>query len=198
MSLLHLKVLKKKRITKTKIRSSFLHLSNYLRQVLALIHAKQVCDQARAFYPTRLIADAPANWLDPQKFAEIAQSMSEDLGLKCQIKNREEIQKMGMGSFNSVAQGSDLEPQLITIEIEGHDKNRWVSLVGKGLTFDSGGISLKPSNGMGEMKYDLCGGAAVLGAAHYLAHQKPPTNVVCVIGAVENMPQKIGDWPGIL
>ncbi len=150
----------------------------------------------RACSLTRLIADAPPNWLDSEMFAHIASSVAKDLGVKCHIKGGKELEELGMGSFLSVAQGTTKDPKLIVLEIEGQDPSRWVALVGKGLTFDAGGISLKPSSGMGEMKYDLCGGAAVMGAACYLAHHKPPTNVVCVIGAVENMPGNQATRPG--
>lgn len=105
--------------------------------------------------------------------------------MKCQILNKEQIAKLGMGSFISVSNGSNFEPRLIRIEIDGRDSSKTVALVGKGLTFDSGGTSLKPALGMGEMKYDMSGGAAVLATAHYLAKNKPATNVVCLIGAVE-------------
>ena len=145
---------------------------------------------------TRLVADAPPNWLDSEKFAEIARSLAEDLNIKCTIMGREELIKRKMGAFASVAQGTQIDPKFITLEIKGKNPNKWLALVGKGLTFDAGGISLKPSAGMAEMKYDLCGGAAVLGAAYCLAHKTPPTNVVCVIGAVENMPGFSATRPG--
>ena len=145
---------------------------------------------------TRMVCDAPPNWLNSERFAELAQWVANDLGLKCKILGRSEITDLNMGAFESVAKGTDVDPKLITLEIPGKDKNRWVSLVGKGLTFDAGGISIKPSAGMAEMKYDLCGGAAVLGAAYDLAKKQPPTNVVCVIGAVENMPGREATRPG--
>jgi len=135
----------------------------------------------------RMLQDAPANWLDPIKFSQIAKDISKDLGLKCSVEGTEGLKKMGAGSFLSVAAGSNIEPQLITIEIDGEDNSRTVALVGKGLTFDSGGTSLKPSAGMGEMKYDMSGGSAVLAAAMVLGSIKPKTKVVCIIGAVENM-----------
>ena len=153
-------------------------------------------EAAKAVTLTRMLQDAPANWLDPIRFAEIAADVAKDLGLKCSIKNKSEIEAMGMGSFVGVANGSPIEPRLITIEIEGKDNSKTVCLVGKGLTFDAGGISLKPSLGMGEMKYDMSGGAAVLGAAWHLAKVKPPTRVVCIIGATENMPSGSATKPG--
>ncbi len=158
--------------------------------------AADVIAYCRACSLTRMIADAPPNWLDSEMFAHIATSVAQDLGMKCHVKGGKELEEMGMGAFMSVAQGTTKDPKLIVLEIEGKDPSRWVALVGKGLTFDAGGISLKPSSGMAEMKYDLCGGAAVMGAACYLAQHKPPTNVVCVIGAVENMPGNQATRPG--
>lgn len=151
---------------------------------------------AQAGLLTRMLQDAPANWLDPIRFGQIAEDLAKDLGMKCNRRGREELEAMGAGSYLSVAAGSPKEPQLITLEIDGIDNTRSVALIGKGLTFDTGGNSIKPSVGMGEMKYDMSGGAAVLGAAFYLAKVKPPTKVVCVIGAVENMPGGSATRPG--
>ena len=145
---------------------------------------------------SRMVADAPPNWLNSERFAEIAEDISKELGIKCTIWGREKILEEKMGSFYSVAQGTYIDPKLIAIEIEGVNTDKCVSLVGKGLTFDSGGINLKPSNGIADMKYDMCGGAAVLGAAYYLGQAKPSTNVVCIIGAVENMPGALATRPG--
>ena len=144
----------------------------------------------------RMLCDSPPNWLNSETFAEVASQMSKDLGLKCEIKGRSEIEEMGMGSFASVAKGTLVDPKLITIEIPGKDPSKTIALLGKGLTFDSGGISLKPAGGMELMKYDMAGGAAVLGAAFVLSQITPPTNVVCVIGAVENMPFGKASHPG--
>jgi leucyl aminopeptidase len=144
----------------------------------------------------RMLCDSPPNWLNSEKFADIAAQIAKDIGIKCDIKGREEIQAMGMGSFASVAKGTSVDPKLITLEIRGRDTSRTVALLGKGLTFDSGGISLKPASGMELMKYDMAGGAAVLGAAFVLGHITPPTNVVCIIGAVENMPFEKASRPG--
>lgn len=146
---------------------------------------------AKAQALSRMVSDAPPNWLNPEKFSQIARDLAAKHKFKCSVYGREEILKLGMGSFYSVGKGSPFEPQLIVLEIEGQDTSRTVSLVGKGLTFDSGGTSLKPSTGMGEMKYDMCGGAIVLASAYFLSQVKPPTNVVCIIGAVENI---IGSW----
>lgn len=144
----------------------------------------------------RMLQDSPPNWLDPERFAEIASGLGTQMGFKCTILDQNELTKMGMGSLMAVAQGSARPPRVITVEIPGVDSSKTVALVGKGLTFDAGGISLKPSEGMGEMKYDMSGGAAVLAAAAYFAKVKPQTNVVCIIGAVENMPSGAATKPG--
>lgn len=143
---------------------------------------------AKALMLTKWLEDAPPNWLTPERFGQIAQDLSAERGLKCKVRGREEIEAMGMGCFASVAGGTKLDPKFIMIEVDGEDNNQTIALVGKGLTFDSGGISIKGSQGMEEMKYDMCGGASVLGTAYFLSYFRPKTKVVCMIGAVENMP----------
>ncbi|MEZ4742281.1 MAG: leucyl aminopeptidase family protein [Bdellovibrionota bacterium] len=145
---------------------------------------------------TRFLQDAPPNIMDSEFLASIAKKFSDQMGLKCDIKGRAELKALGMGSFLSVASGTPIDPKLITIEIEGVDTSKTLALVGKGLTFDAGGISLKTAAGMHEMKYDMSGGAAVLGTAMFLGMVKPPVNVVCLVGAVENMPGSTATRPG--
>lgn len=155
-----------------------------------------VLEMAKAQAFSRFLQDAPANYLTPAKLADIAKDMAQAGGLACKILDKEQMTKLGMGSFLSVADGSVLEPRTIVIEIEGRDNSRSIALVGKGLTFDSGGISLKPGAGMEEMKYDMSGGAAVLGAAKFFAKVKPAVKVICVVGATENMPSGTATRPG--
>jgi leucyl aminopeptidase len=150
---------------------------------------------AKSLTLTRWLEDAPPNYMIPERLGQIASDLAKDRGIKCTVRGRKEIEALGMGCFASVAGGSDLEPQFITLEIEGEDSSKSMALVGKGLTFDSGGISLKPGPGMEEMKYDMCGGAAVLGAAYYLSFCKPRTKVYALIGAVENMPGRLATRP---
>ncbi len=154
----------------------------------------RIMAQANAL--VRMISDAPANWLNSEKFAEIASQVADELGIACEIKGRSEIQALGMGSFASVAKGTKVDPKLIVLEVKGKDTSKTIALLGKGLTFDSGGLSLKSPSGMEQMKYDMAGGAAVLGAAYVLSQIQPPTNVVCIIGAVENMPFDNATRPG--
>jgi len=158
--------------------------------------AAQALAFARSQSFTRFLQDAPANYMNPVKFGEIAKDLARENGLTHKILDKEQMQQLGMGSFLSVADGSLVEPRLVVIEIEGQDKSKTVGLVGKGVTFDSGGISIKPAAGMDEMKYDMSGGAAVLGAAHFFTQVKPPVNVVCLVGATENMPSSNATRPG--
>ena len=162
---------------------------------------KTRCDSAVAMAQSdvfaRFLGEAPPNWLDSEMMGTIASECFKDLsGVKVTVKGRKSIVEMGMGAFASVAKGTEVEPRLISIEIEGDDPSKTIALIGKGLTFDSGGISLKKPQGMEEMKYDMCGGAAVLGAAHYFSRIAPPVNVVCLVGAVENMPFNGASRPG--
>lgn len=144
---------------------------------------------------TRHLGDAPPNWLNPARFAAVSEELAQEFGFKCKVLGLDEIRKEKMDSLLCVAAGSVNEPKVIVIEIEGQS-SRTAALVGKGLTFDAGGISLKPSAGMEEMKYDMCGGATVLGAACYLAATKPKNKVLAFIGAVENMPGGNAARPG--
>lgn len=136
---------------------------------------------------TRSLGDAPSNKLTPSSWGKMAVQMAKESKLTCTIKTRKELEALGMGTFISVSNGSPHEPHMICFEIEGEDNSKTVALIGKGLTFDAGGVSLKPSAGMEDMKYDMCGGAGVFGAAYYFSKRKPPVNVVCLIGTVENL-----------
>ncbi|NRA68854.1 MAG: peptidase M17 [Pseudobacteriovorax sp.] len=155
-------------------------------------HRKQY---AAAMIFTKWLQDAPSNFMNSEMLAEISESKFRDKG-KLTILGREEMKKRQMGAFLAVASGADVDPKLVTIEFEGKDKTKTVALVGKGVTFDAGGINMKPTPGLEEMKYDMSGAAAVLGAAHYFAEVQPPVNVVCAIGAVENMPSSKAIRPG--
>lgn len=148
------------------------------RQALAMVCSTLI---------TRAVSESPPSWLNSERFAEAATEVAKEGGFKCKALGREQLKELKMGSFLSVAQGTPIDPKLIVMEIEGQDTSKTAVFVGKGLTFDTGGISLKPPVKMSDMKYDLCGGAAVLGTAYYLSQVKPVCNVVCIIGAVENM-----------
>src|SRR5437588_6490028 len=138
----------------------------------------------------RELVNEPGNLMTPTILANRARDMCEDVGLRCEILGPGEIKELKMGAFWSVAQGSDEEPRLIVIHYEpaGAPASPVLGLVGKGITFDAGGISLKPADGMERMKYDMAGGAAILGAMRALALLKPKVNVIAIVCASENMP----------
>ncbi len=150
--------------------------------------------QAAAF--TRMLQDAPPNWMYPATMAEIAEELANQHGHKHRILGHEQMEREGMGSFLAVGKGSEHAPRLICVEIAGEDTSQTISFVGKGLTFDAGGISIKPAQGMDEMKYDMSGAAALLGAVHFFSRIKPRVNLVFAIGAAENMVSGRATRPG--
>jgi len=139
---------------------------------------------------TRELGNLPPNICNPEYVANAAKKIADDHpGVTVQILEREEMQQLGMGSLLAVGQGSANPPKLIVLHYQGGKENdKPYALVGKGITFDSGGLSLKPGAGMEEMKFDMCGAAAVLGAFQTAVQLKLPLNLVCVVPAVENMP----------
>lgn len=157
---------------------------------------KQTLALGKATLLTRFLQDAPANWMDTEQFALIASELGKDYGFKCKVYDEAALLKENMHLLLSVSRGSKVPARMIVMEIDGKDNSQTCALIGKGLTFDAGGISLKPSAAMGEMKYDMSGGAAVLGAMCYLSQLKPPTKVVGLIGCAENMPSGEATKPG--
>ncbi|MEW5770668.1 MAG: leucyl aminopeptidase [Pseudomonadota bacterium] len=146
---------------------------------------------------TKDLGNLPGNVCTPSHLAEQAKAMAKEMGLKVQVLERAQIEKLGMGSFLSVAKGSDEPPRFIILEHKGGKKGQKpVVLVGKGITFDSGGISLKPAAEMDEMKYDMCGAASVLGTLRAVAELKLPLNVVGLIPTCENLPSGRANKPG--
>jgi leucyl aminopeptidase len=147
---------------------------------------------------TRELVNEPSNRLTPTIFAERARKMCESVGLKCEIMGPDKIKAMKMGAFWSVAQGSDEEPRLIVMRYEpqGAPEKPVLGLVGKGITFDTGGISIKPADGMEKMKYDMAGGAAMIGAMRAIAQLKPKIKVIGIVCATENMPSGKAQKPG--
>src|SRR5438093_11716054 len=136
--------------------------------------------------------------MTPTILADHARKMSQEVGLKCEVYGAEKLKELKMGAFWGVAQGSDEPPALIVMRYEpvGAPDKPVLGLVGKGVTFDTGGISIKPADGMEKMKYDMAGGAAMLGAMRALAQLKPPIPVTALIPAVENMPGGHAQRPG--
>jgi leucyl aminopeptidase len=147
---------------------------------------------------TRSLVNEPGNRLTPTMLGQRAAAMAKEVGLKCEVYGAEKLHELKMGAFWSVAQGSDEPPALIvtTYEPEGAPAEPVLGLVGKGVTFDTGGISIKPADGMEKMKYDMAGGAAMLGAMRAIALLKPKVRVISIVCATENMPSGKAYKPG--
>jgi len=147
---------------------------------------------------TRDLVNEPSNRMTPTILAERARKMAAEVGLKCEVHGADKIRELKMGAFWSVAQGSDEPPALIVLRYEpaGAPEKPVLGLVGKGVTFDTGGISIKPSDGMEKMKYDMAGGATMIGAMRAIALLKPKVKVTAIICATENMPSGKAQKPG--
>ena len=141
---------------------------------------------------TRDLANEPPNILTPTEMAKRAQAMAKEVGLKVEVLDEARMEKLGMGSLLSVSKGSAEPAKLIIVRYDPAkntgEKGELLALVGKGITFDTGGISIKPAEGMDAMKYDMSGGATVLGTMRAIALMKPTVPVMGVVAAVENMP----------
>ncbi|MFP6900109.1 MAG: leucyl aminopeptidase [Opitutales bacterium] len=136
----------------------------------------------------RDLGNHPGNVATPTRLADEAKKIAEAGDMKVEIFERKDIGDMGMGALAAVAQGSDEPPKFITLKYNGGPKSQKpIALVGKGLTFDSGGISIKPSAKMDEMKFDMCGSAIVLGVMQVVATLKPALNVIGVVPSTENL-----------
>jgi leucyl aminopeptidase len=145
----------------------------------------------------RDLGNLPGNLCTPAYLAEQATEIGKQYGLKITVLEKDDMQKLGMGALLSVARGSRQPPKLIVLEYHGGKEGEPpVALVGKGLTFDAGGISIKPAANMDEMKYDMCGGASVLGAVQAAAELKLPLNIVGIIPSSENLPDGDANKPG--
>ena len=145
----------------------------------------------------RTLAMMPGNLCTPEFLAKTAEEIATRHSMRITVLGRAEMQQEGMGSFLSVAQGTPQDPKLIVLEYSGGKAgDKPVGLVGKGLCFDSGGISIKPAQSMEDMKYDMCGAAGVLGAMDAIARMELPINVVGLVGATTNMPSGTATNPG--
>ena len=147
---------------------------------------------------TRDLVNEPSNRMTPTILADRAKKMCQEVGLKCEVYGADKIKEMKMGAFWSVAQGSDEPPALIVMKYEpaGAPEKPVLGLVGKGITFDTGGISIKPADGMEKMKYDMAGGATMIGAMRAIALLKPKVKVIGIVCATENMPSGHAQKPG--
>ena len=153
---------------------------------------------AKASITARNMVNEPANHMTPSRMAEAAQKVASDQGLKIEIMENAQMKKMGMGAFMGVAQGTDEPAKLIVLRYDGDPESpeNNLGLIGKGITFDTGGISLKPPGGMEAMKGDMAGGASVIAAMEIIGQTKPKINVLAVIAATENMPGASAQRPG--
>ncbi len=162
----------------------------------AALRAGQVIGEAANL--TRDISVEPPNKLTPMALATHAQAMAKANGLSCEVLDQDRMRQLGMGALLGVAQGSAEPPALIVMEYKPAKPSgdTRLALIGKGVTFDTGGISIKPSEGMEKMKYDMCGAAAVIGAMQAIAQLKPSVTVLGIVPTVENMPGSKAQRPG--
>ena len=145
---------------------------------------------------TRELGDLPPNICTPTYIADTAKSIAKTYGLECEILEESDMESLGMHSLLSVSKGSSQPGKLISLKYSNAGNDAPIVLVGKGVTFDSGGISLKPGSGMDEMKYDMCGAASVLGTMSAIADMNLKVNLIVVVPAVENMPAHNASKPG--
>jgi leucyl aminopeptidase len=160
----------------------------------AITRGKIIAD---AVNRARDLVNEPSNFKTPADMAEAARKIAADYGLKVEVLEKTQMASLGMGALLGVAQGSQQPPRFIILSYKGKKSDEVdVALVGKGITFDSGGISIKPSENMHEMKDDMSGGASVMAAVMVLAQLKPKINVTTLVPATENMPSGTAQKPG--
>ena len=161
---------------------------------------KELSARARALTEAvttvRDLGNTPANILTPQRLAARAQEVCKAAGIKCTVYGMREIERMKMGGLLAVNRGSDLDPSFVVMEYSPRKAKKHVALVGKGITFDSGGISIKPAEKMEEMKFDMCGAAAVIGVMEAVAGLELPVKVTGIFAATENLPSGSAYKPG--
>jgi leucyl aminopeptidase len=176
-----------------------------IKEVTIVGKAKKPMEQAIA--RGKIIAEAanyardmvnePGNYMTPTRMAENARQLAKKYGLKAEIFDRDKMKALGMGGLLGVSQGSQQPPKFIILSYQGRKSNQIdLALVGKGITFDSGGISIKPSENMADMKGDMAGGAAVLATLSAVAQLKPAINVTAFVPATENLPSGTAMKPG--
>ena len=152
---------------------------------------------AEATNLARDMGNEPANYMTPSQMAETARQLANKYDLGFRVFDREDMEAMGMGALLGVAKGSSQPPKLIILTYKGDERSQQaLGFLGKGITFDSGGISIKPSEGMGEMKADMAGAAAVIAALAAIAQLKPRINVTAIVPATENLPSGTALKPG--
>jgi len=151
---------------------------------------------ARAANAARDMANEPGNGWTPSRFGDYAQGLADRMTMQLTILEKEDMQRLGMGGIIAVSKGSTEPPKMVILEYRPAQAAETILLVGKGLTFDSGGVSLKPAAGMQDMKYDMCGGAAVLTAMQVIGEERPDVGVVALVPATENMSGGAAVKPG--
>ncbi len=152
---------------------------------------------AEATKLARDMVNEPANYMTPTRMAEAAREIATKYNLEFKVLDSKDMEAMGMEALLGVAKGSSQPPQLITLSYKGDERSeKALGFLGKGITFDSGGISIKPSEGMGEMKDDMAGAAAVMAALGAIAQLKPQISVTAIIPATENLPSGTALKPG--
>ena len=161
---------------------------------LAIGKGKLVADVTNL---ARDMGNEPANYMTPSRMAEAAKELASKYDLEIKVLDREDMEEMGMGALLGVAKGSDQPAKLIILSYRGDEHSeKALGFLGKGITFDSGGISIKPSEGMWEMKDDMAGAAAVITALGAIAKLKPKINVTAIVPATENLPSGTALKPG--
>lgn len=186
---------------KSQVRPSLRKLTLAVERRSELAHAAEALTQGLAIAAgvalARTLGNLPGNVCTPAYLAETAQQLALDHGLDCQVLERADMEALGMGSLLSVAKGSAQPPKLIVLQYHGGDAGeKPLVLVGKGITFDSGGISLKPGAEMDEMKFDMCGAASVLGTLQAIVQMKLAVNLTVLVPCAENMPGGSASKPG--
>ena len=187
-----------KTVAKAKVNSYDIFLHGDKKNIsdikLGIRHGEAISNGANL---TKDLGNLPPNICTPTYLANQAKKLAKEFNMQVKILDKKQIEKLKMGSFLSVSQGSREAPRFIILEHKKGPKNKKpIVLVGKGITFDAGGISLKPGTAMDEMKYDMCGAATALGVMKMAGLLKLPLNLVCVIPACENLPDGAALKPG--
>ena len=163
-------------------------------------HAKEIASGVRALSDAlrtvRDLGNAPSNIVTPTRLAERAQEVAKASGIKCTVYGRKEIERMKMGGLLAVNRGSTEEPRFVVMEYAPRRARKHVALVGKGITFDSGGIAIKPAEKMEEMKFDMAGAAAVIGTMEAAAKLELPVRITGVVPSTDNLPSGSAYKPG--
>jgi leucyl aminopeptidase len=192
------KSIKKEEDSSGQVEECFLHAQNFDHDAVkdGMNQGKRA---ARAACLARDMANEPGNAWTPKRFAEFGEKLAKEHSLECTVLGKPKMKELGMGGILGVSRGSAQAPKLVILRYQGSSSKKapTLMLVGKGLTFDSGGISLKPAPKMEDMKYDMCGGAAVICAMQVIAEEKPKgLNVIALIPSAENMPSATALKPG--